>query len=128
MSKENPKKTNIQKILGGICCFFAIGGTVGILSNSSTEPLAIQICIAVFFYVAAILLFTSDRRKHRAYEKQKQYQNKLKSCTMKHVNGLPIAENVECRIISTDDKFIFTSGSMNFELDTKYNATHLVIL
>ena len=36
---------------------------------------------------------------------------------MKHVNGLPIAEDVDCKITSTDDKFIFSSGVMNFELE-----------
>lgn len=36
---------------------------------------------------------------------------------MKHINGLPIAENMDCKIVSMDDKFIFSSGAMNFELE-----------
>lgn len=36
---------------------------------------------------------------------------------MKHINGLPIAENMDCKIVSMDDKFIFSSDAMNFELE-----------
>ena len=45
---------------------------------------------------------------------------------MKHVNGLPIAEGVNCKITMEADRFIFSSGSMNFELE-KLKITDMCI-
>lgn len=111
----------IKKILGGICCFFAIGGVIGLASGTSNESKMGLICVIAMFAIAAILLFSSDKRKGKRQRKKEErlanYNERLKTCTMKHVNGLPIAENVNCEITSRDNKFIFSSGAMNFELE-----------
>lgn len=111
-----------KKILGGICCFFAMGGIIGLAcGGESSEPVELGMIVIIIFVIAAILLFSSDKRKEKRHKKNEEriarYKEKLKTCTMKHINGLPIAENVNCNIVSTDDKFIFKSGMMNFELD-----------
>lgn len=106
-----------KKILGGICCFFAVGGTIAAATGTSEEPAYFILPIIAFFAIAALLLFTSDERQAKREEKIAKYNERMKTCTMKHVNGLPIAENVDCKITSSGDKFIFSSGSMNFKLD-----------
>lgn len=63
--------------------------------------------LGIVMVVCTVLLFTPTEK------------DKLESlkCTMKHVNGLPIAENINCDVTATDDKFIFSSGVMKFELE-----------
>lgn len=73
--------------------------------------------IILFGALTFILLRPTAKEKQKKIAKQEKRKEKLKTCTMKHVNGLPIAEDVNCNITLTDDKYIFSSGSMNFELE-----------
>ncbi|GFI22316.1 hypothetical protein IMSAGC011_01091 [Lachnospiraceae bacterium] len=111
----------LKKILGGICCFLAIGGVLAIASDTSTESATVNIGISIFFIIIAILFFTSDKRKEKRQRRKEDwyasYNEAIKTCTMKHINGLPIAENMDCKITAMDDKFMFSSGTMNFELE-----------
>ena len=48
--------------------------------------------------------------------KEEQYR-KEHSAVLKHINGLPIAENVFCTIFEGQNSLIFTCGNLNFELN-----------
>lgn len=108
----------------------AVAGIIALVSGTSNEPKAALICIIGFFAISSWLLFTSDKRREKRQIKRVEQlsdcNEKLKTCTMKHIHGLPIAENTNCQITSMDDKFVFSSGAMNFELD-KFKITDMCI-
>lgn len=107
--------TLLKRIVGvftGITCIVSISLA---FTNKPTIPFIIE---AIFFgIVTFILLKPTAKDKQKKIDKQEKRKEKLKTCTMKHVYGLPIAEDVNCNITLTDDKYIFSSGSMNFELE-----------
>lgn len=115
--------TLIKRILGLFTLALAI--TYFVMSPSE-EPKGLFIALGVLMIVFTILLFFPTKKdKQRKEERQKKAisnridkNNKnLKPCIMKHINGLPIAENVNCNVSMTDNKFLFSSGAMNFELE-----------
>lgn len=108
--------TTFKRILG---IFTGIGAvTYFSMPPQYPEQSALFIALGIIMIVCTILLFRPTKKdKQKKADKIKQHHESLKSCVMKHINGLPIAENVNCHITSTDDKFIFSSGTMNFELD-----------
>lgn len=112
--------TIIKKILGlftGMCAimFFLTG------SFEFSD-----VILGTVMVVCTILLFTPALTEQEKAEIDAKLQERLKSCTMTHVNGLPIAENINCNVTATDDKFIFSSGVMKFELE-KVKITDMCI-
>lgn len=102
-----------KRILGILCIMMCVSGLIAtFVPNASDEPPMVTLSITVLFAFATYLIFSSEKRK----EKRKARKESLKTCAMKHINGLPIAENIYCSIKLEDDKFIFSSGSMHFEL------------
>lgn len=86
-----------------------------------------HVILGIVMVVCTILLFrTTKKDKLEEAEIDAILQERLKSYTMKHVNGLPIAENINCNVTATDDKFIFSSGVMKFELE-KVKITDMCI-
>lgn len=107
--------TVLKRILG---VFTAILAITYLAMSSNQEQSGLFVTLGIIMIVFTILLFRPTKKdKQKKSERMNKYQDSLKICTMKHVNGLPIAENVNCKITSTDDKFVFSSGTMNFELD-----------
>lgn len=99
---------------------------MGVVIVTTQNPKAENAIAAVVLAIVCFLLFRTPTEKELARKAQRtekiqhkieQHEQSLRTCTMKHVNGLPIAENMDCTITSADDKFIFSSGSMHFELD-----------
>ena len=82
-------------------------------------PIFIVLGLLVLFIVFCfkMIIVTSKAKKM-----QKQKLKELKDSgvtvvtTLHHVNGLPIAENVACQILSYPDRFEFKSSGMNFNL------------
>lgn len=107
--------TILKRILGVFTGIFAI---IYFAMASNQEQSLIFVVLGVMMIIFTILLFRPTKKdKLKKAERINKYQENIKSCVMKHINGLPIAENVNCKITSTDKKFIFTSGTMNFELE-----------
>lgn len=107
--------TVLKRVLGVFTAILAISYFA---TPSSDEAHSVFIILGIIMVVFSILLFRPTKRdKQKKAEKTLERQNSLKTCTMKHISGLPIAEDVICSITSLDDKFTFTSGSMHFELD-----------
>ncbi len=115
----------LKNILGFFTAIFAI--TYFIMASNGTAPATSSIILGVIMIIFTVLLFRPTKKdKQKKEERKKDFQNKKQTCVMKHVNGLPIAENVNCTLTSTDDKFIFTSGTMHFELD-KFKITDMCV-
>lgn len=119
MKKSRPLWKTIIGIWAGIAC-------LGVVIVTTQNPKAENAIVAVVLAIVCFLLFRTPTEKELARKAQRtekiqhkieQHEQSLRTCTMKHVNGLPIAENMDCTITSADDKFIFSSGSMHFELD-----------
>lgn len=117
--KKRPLWKTIIGIWAGISC---LGVVIAATQNHKAE----SVIAAVILGLVCFLLFRTPtekelarqvRRNERKQNKIEQYEQSLRTCTMKHINGLPIAENMDCTITSADDQFIFSSGSMHFELD-----------
>lgn len=107
--------TVLKRILGFFTAIMAI--TYFAMSSSQETP-TIFIVLGVLMIVFTVLLFRPTKKdKQKREKRQQETQDKLQTCTMKHINGLPIAENMNCTITSTPDKFIFSSGTMKFELE-----------
>jgi hypothetical protein len=105
----------LKKILG---IFTGILAVTYFVMASNQEQTALFLILGIIMVVFTVLLFRPTKKdKLKKAEKLDNRQNSLKSCSMKHINGLPIAENVNCDIVSSDDKFTFSSGTMKFELD-----------
>lgn len=108
-----------KKILGGICCFFAVGGIVVFFSNTSDESPIAVIGISIFFLLIAFSLFTSDKRKNKRTKKKEKHLN-FDGITIytafHHVNGLPIAENLLCEVFSYPDRIDFKAGTTEIKL------------
>lgn len=86
--------------------------------SSSQKQSSVFVILGIVMVVCTILLFRPTKKdKLKKAERKANFQENLKSCTMKHVNGLPIAENINCNVTATDDKFIFSSDVMKFELE-----------
>ena len=103
-----------KRILGFFTAIMAISYFA--MSSSQEKP-TLFVVLGIIMIVFTFLLFLptkKDKQKKEGHKKDRK--ERMKTCTMKHVNGLPIAENVNCTITSSDDKFIFSSGSMHFEL------------
>lgn len=106
---------NLKRILGVFTGIFAI---IYIAMSFSQEQPVVYIVLGVIMIACTILLFRPTKKdKLKKADRIAKCQEILKSCTMKHVNGLPIAEDMICNIRSDDDRFIFSSGTMNFELE-----------
>lgn len=107
--------TILKRILGFFTAMLAI---IYFAMPSSQEESGIFTILGVIMAIFTILLFRPTKKdKQKKAARMIKHQENLKTCAMKHVNGLPIAENINCNITSTDDKFIFSSGTMHFELD-----------
>ena len=111
----------LKKILGVITALLAI---IYFASVPAQEQPIASIILGVIMLICTILLFRSANKvnpksstKTKKQLRQEKAQEKLKTCTMKHVNGLPIAEGVDCNITLAPDKFIFSSGNAEFELE-----------
>ncbi len=118
-TKRSLAKT-ILAVWAGIICF---GGIILFVADShKTEYIILTLAAGI-----ACLLFlrkpsekSIEKKQQRAEKRSEwiaQQENAINTCTMTHVNGLPIAENMVCTITSTDDRFSFSSGAMNFELE-----------
>lgn len=86
-------------------------------SDLSNDPPVLYFSLATFFVATAILLFLSNRQPQKQKELHNQYYDNKDICIMKHVNGLPLADYIDCNIILRDDRFVFSSGGMHFELE-----------
>lgn len=116
--------TIFKKILG---IFTAILAITYFAMSSTQEQTTLFIVLGIIMVVFTILLFRPTKKdKQKKAIKQEKHNEKLKTCIMKHINGLPIAENVNCTIVSSDDKYTFSSGSMHFELE-KFKITDMCI-
>lgn len=106
----------LLKRLAGI--FTGLLCITGISLTFTQKPNVPFIIMAILFGTLTFILFKpTEKEKQKKIDKQEKRREKLKTCTMKHINGLPIAEDVKCNITLTDDKYIFSSSTMNFELD-----------
>lgn len=91
--------TVLKRILGFFTTIFAI---VYFATASSQEMPTLNIVLGVLMLVFTVLLFRPTKKDKQKREKcQQETQDKLQTCTMKHINGLPIAENMNCTITST---------------------------
>ena len=79
--------------------------------------LLISIIILILIFCIRMVFKTS---KARSINKVKKSAVKADGasvvCTFLHINGLPIAENAVCQLISYPDRYDFISGNMNFSL------------
>lgn len=134
----------IVKILIVLWSIFCLVGVIGGISSFNLTAWLFVIPIVAIPYIILFLILkkinskiepedsTSEKTfstKHKISEdktatsksmeksKKKEKNIKQKSYTMQHINGLPISENANCNVMSYDDKFTFTSGSMSFELE-----------
>lgn len=108
----------LKRILGVFTTIFAITYFVMAFSEEYSNELVVLIFLGILMTIFTILLFKpTEKDKQKRLEKMKKHEENLKTCKMKHINGLPIAEDVVCNIKSENDKFIFSFGSMNFELE-----------
>lgn len=107
--------TILKRTLGvftSIMCVFSFA------MSPSQEEHTVYIVEGIVFAVITFLLFRPTKKdKEKTNAKRQRYNDSLNVCSMKHVNGLPIAENIECTIKSLPDSFEFSSGSMKFELE-----------
>lgn len=119
MQLAQRKKANYMTILKRILgCFTAMFAIAYFAMSSSQEIPAFFIGLGILMAIFTILLLRPTKKEKEKKEERKQKaQDKLRTCTMKHINGLPIAENVYCTITATPDKFIFSSGTVKFELE-----------
>lgn len=96
--------------LCGVLCFFAFVYGTQLMSTNQTVAISIITIslLLLIFFIWADKNTTSD---------SDSYGNALDTCTMNHINGLPLAANVKCTIKSLPDSFEFSSGSMKFVLE-----------
>ena len=119
--------TLLKRIAGFFTGMMFITGISIIFTEKDTIPLALFIFLEIIFAILTYVLFKpSEKAKQRKIEKRDKRKARLKTCIMKHVNGLPIAEGINCKITMEADRFIFSSGSMNFELE-KLKITDMCI-
>lgn len=101
--------------------FMAISGLPIIFFDMSSEPTSVLVFVDVLMAVIAIVLFCSSRRDKKRDEMNRSmynpYAGSKNYCVMRHIDGLPMAKNMDCTIILKDDRFVFTSGKMQFELE-----------
>ncbi len=82
-------------------------------------PYFIVIIILLLFVIFCIRMVVITSK---ASKKRKQEMARLKSqgltirTTLKHVNGLPLAENLPCEIFSYPDRIEFKAGTTNIKL------------
>lgn len=107
--------TILKKILGVFTAIMAI--TYFAMASSQKTPMLFIVLGVVMALVTVLLFRPTKKDKQKKAERREKATESLKTCTMKHINGLPIAENTNCTIVMMDDKFVFTSGTMHFELD-----------
>ncbi len=108
----------LKKILGIFTAILAIsyfGLAVSYKNHDAQVPLIFLGILMVIFTV--LLLKPSKKDKFKDETTKKKHNEKPKTCTMNHINGLPIAENIPCIVTSLPDTFEFISGSMKFELE-----------
>lgn len=105
----------IKRLLGVFSVIMCITGICLAFTEKPSIPFIIE---ALIFGIIAFLLFRPTKKdKQRKAAKQEKLAQNFKSAVMKHVNGLPIAEDIDCTVSLTEDKIIFSSGAMNFELE-----------
>lgn len=82
-------------------------------------PLLLIIAILILILIFSIRMIVKTS-KVRSINKAKKSALKADGasiiCTFLHINGLPIAENAVCQLISFPDHYDFISGNMNFSL------------
>lgn len=105
----------LKRILGIFTGIMCITGFV--MAVSQKESIVFIIEGLIFGILTFFLFKPTEKEKEKQSEKQKRQNERMKTCSMKHVNGLPIAENVNCTITSFPDSFEFSSGSMKFKLE-----------
>lgn len=74
----------------------------------------------LFLIIIFIICMVVKKSKAKTKNKEKMLDFKADGasiiCTFLHINGLPIAENAVCQLISYPDHYDFISGNMNFSL------------
>lgn len=114
--------TIVKRIIGLITGIMSV--TYFVMSASQG---IVMIILGLIFAVITVLLFKPTKKdKEKKIQKKEKRNESLNTCTMKHINGLPIAEDVYCTVQSLEDKFIFSAGTLNFELE-KHKITDMCI-
>lgn len=91
------------------------------------EAIIILILLFIVIFCFKMAIETSKMKKAAKKRKKEQKQNGvLLSAVYTHVNGLPIAENVFCEVLSYSDRYEFNANGMNFKL-TKDKITDVCI-
>lgn len=87
--------TLLKRIAGVFTGLLCITG----ISIIFEERKSTGIFLIILFGALTFILFKpTAKEKQKKIAKQEKRKEKLKTCTMKHVNGLPIAEDVNCNI------------------------------
>ncbi len=110
-------KKILTNLIAGIHCIIALGLGSIMFSDLSKDPPVLYFSMATFFVATAILLFLSNKQPQKQKELHNQYYDNKDICIMKHVNGLPLADHIDCNIILREDRFVFSFGGMHFELE-----------
>lgn len=138
-----------KKIVGVFTAIIAFAFVIAIITEPGAGKFYGVIGAIIFSGVTYLLLFEpkekTEKRKAKRAEKNKlkeeqlklkkqeknekieqkkqEKENKIKefcsSCQMNHINGLPFAEDTKCTINYLEDKFVITSGTVNFELEKR---------
>ena len=80
-----------------------------------------EFAIVPFFIGIALIILaicvSKSKKKSSAAKKEKNKSEKVLCSTFLHINGLPIAENVPCEVLSLIDKYEFKANGATFNLD-----------
>lgn len=85
------------------------------------EMMPLFFIIAILFLIIIFIIhkvIKTSKIKNKNKEKMLDFKSDGASviCAFLHINGLPIAENAICQLISYPDHYDFISGNMNFSL------------
>ena len=109
----------LKKLFGILSAILSFTGVIRAITQKPRAPFIFEF---VIFAAFAILLFipTKNEKKLKAEKNKRKAERlaeRLKVSLMTHIYGLPVAEDVNCNVILSDDKITFFAGGVNFELE-----------
>ena len=105
----------LKKLVGIFTAIVSFTGLILAITQESRVPFIVE-CI-IFAVITILLFMPTKKEKELKAEKNKRKAESLKVSLMKHIYGLPVAEDVDCKVTLSDDKITFLSGGVNFELE-----------
>lgn len=109
----------IKKVTGFFFCIMTISAIALAFTKTPVVPFIIE---AIVFGALAFFLLKRTHKETEDITKRKHSENSLPNNGMlnhaafPHVSGLPIAENIMCKVCSYPDRIEFISGSANIAL------------